>query len=89
MADINERALSQLAKWAAHNERVHAADEEAERALSVANEKVDTLHNLLDKVPVEVEGEKPIDAERRAKKVAKIDEALDKVIEQVEALVAV
>lgn len=88
MADINERALSQLAKWAKFNERVHTAEEDTERALSEVTEKVDSLHELLDKVPSHADGDKPIDLERRAKKVAKISDALDKAIEEVEHLVA-
>jgi hypothetical protein len=88
MADTNERALAQLAKWATFNERVHHAEEDTERALSDVTEKVDTLHELLDKVSAHIDGEKPIDAERRAKQVAKVGDTLDKVIERVEHLVA-
>jgi hypothetical protein len=88
MADQTERALAQLSRWATFNDRIHTADEEAERALSEVTEKVDALHDLLDKVPAHVDGEKPIEAERRAKQVAKLGETLDKVIERAEHLVA-
>lgn len=88
MAEKDDKALSQVAKWASHNERVHAAEEDTERALSDVTQKVDMIHDLLDQVTAHHDGDKPIDAERRAKQVVKVGDTLDKVIERVEHIVA-
>lgn len=77
--EVNVKDLNKIVAFADEERRSHAAMIETERALSVLVQTADEIAQQAGDIPTAEFSGSPIEKERRAKKVNKIVEALEKV----------